>query len=69
MDNKTEKINDDTCKLYIGGVNTEWSSDRVKEILEEQSGCDVMRVDVVKNFAFAVRTIFEGFDELSIQNL
>lgn len=48
-----KEITDDTCKLYIGGINVSWSSDRIKGILEDRSGCKVMRVDVVKNFAFA----------------
>jgi len=52
-DKMKKEITDETCKLYIGGINSSWSGERVKEILEAQSSCKVMRVDVVKNFAFA----------------
>lgn len=45
-------INDTTVKLYIGGIDPDWSSDKIKEILAKHG--DVIRVDVVKNFAFAV---------------
>lgn len=69
MSEKMKKeITDDTCKLYIGGINVSWSSDRIKGILEDRSGCKVMRVDVVKNFAFAVRG-FHSFKKSSIRKL
>lgn len=45
-------INDTTVKLYIGGIDPDWSSDKIKDILAKHG--DVIRVDVVKNFAFAV---------------
>lgn len=54
MSEKMKKeINDETCKLYIGGIDSSWSGERVKALLEDRSGAKVMRVDVVKNFAFA----------------
>lgn len=50
-----KEINDTTVKLYIGGVDPDWPSEKIKSILEQHG--NVIRVDVVKNFAFGfVRT-------------
>ena len=46
-------INDKTIKLYVGGIDPSWSNEKVSEILSKHG--KVIRTDVVKNYAFAVR--------------
>lgn len=45
------KFDDQTVKLYVGGINPQWDSDHLKKILGEEG---IKRVDIVNNYAFAV---------------
>jgi len=59
-------LGDDTVKLYIGGISPDWSSERIKEILSKFG--KVLRVDLVKNFAFAFVENQAAADEIIKQS-
>ena len=46
------EIDKETVKLYIGGIDPSWSSDALKELLEKEATVDIMRVDIVREYAF-----------------
>ena len=54
MADENVKIDDQTVKLYIGGISPSWNSDYLKGILGNFEDSDIKRVDIVNNYAFAV---------------
>ena len=54
-DNEIQKIDDQTIKLYVGGVDPSWDPEKIQKVLGDDG---IKRVDVVNNFAFAVSTLF-----------
>jgi len=46
------EIDKDTVKLYIGGIDPSWSSEMLKKLLEKHATVDIMRVDIVREYAF-----------------
>lgn len=46
------EIDKDTVKLYIGGIDPSWSSEVLKKLLEKHGTVDIMRVDIVREYAF-----------------
>ena len=54
-DTGNQKFDDQTIKLYVGGIHQSWDSEKIQKILGDDG---IKRVDVVNNYAFAVSSYF-----------
>jgi len=60
----TAEINKETVKLYIGGIDPAWTSDELKTLLLKHTSVDIIRVDIVREYAFAFVANKEASDKI-----